>query len=71
MKYRYEYPALGGGTIMSREAYPRKEAVSLLLASLGNPKYVVFGNGFWTRTGVYLARIVASDSDMLYTDTQR
>ena len=60
MNYRYEYPALGGGVILSWEAYPRKDAVSLLLASLGNPDYVNFGDGFWTRSGVYLGRIVAS-----------
>lgn len=55
--YHYEYPR-ANGFVLSWEAYPRKEAISLLLASMGNPDCVNFGNGFWTRSGVYLGRIV-------------
>lgn len=47
------------GFITTTEAYPHDEAVALAKHIL-QYRCVNFGDGFWTRTGVYLGRIVAS-----------
>ena len=72
--YTFEYP-LGRGIGRSVLAYPRDECIKLLLRVLGKPECVNFGNGFWTRTGVYVGCIipqVANSGENDYnTDTKQ
>lgn len=51
----------GGGFMTTVNAYPRDEAITIAKQHIKQP-CVNFGDGFWTRSVVYLGRIVAMEN---------
>lgn len=72
MMYRYEYQSSECGMVSSYGVHTREIAVYHLLQLFISNGYklseiVHHGRGFWTRNGVFLGHIVASELERGYT----
>ena len=69
MMYTFEYRDQDGKIITWPVPAPRGRALKYLRIRLKRYGIIYhFGDGFWTRSGVYLGRIIAQDAKKQYTN---